>query len=59
MLARLLARRGVPVTLLEAHQDRPRLSIPWLVRVVLRLPLLRALPTRLVAFGPWKVPVKG
>ena len=41
-----------------ADRGRLRPHIPWLARLLLGLPLLRALPARLVAFGLWKVRVE-
>jgi 2-polyprenyl-6-methoxyphenol hydroxylase-like FAD-dependent oxidoreductase len=55
-----LAQRTVPPRLFwpaGRRSGRPR--IPWLLRLLLRLPLLRDLLARLVAFGFWKVRVEG
>ena len=36
-----------------ASQDSTR--VPWIVRLLVRIPILRDLPTRLIAFGPRRV----
>jgi 2-polyprenyl-6-methoxyphenol hydroxylase-like FAD-dependent oxidoreductase len=55
-----LAQRTIlPVAFRAAGKDRLRPRIPWLARLLLGLPLLRVLPARLAAFGPWKVRVEG
>ena len=70
-LAAVQRRREVPTRLIQGLQaivqrrvlapalssDQP-LRIPTALRVLLRLPILRALPARIVGFGFWPVRVK-
>jgi hypothetical protein len=41
------------------HGVRYQASGGWLVRLLFRLPLLRDLPARMVAYGLWRVHVEG
>lgn len=41
-----------------ALQSQQMMRIPWIVRAFFRVPYLRDLPARLVAFGPVRVPVE-
>jgi 2-polyprenyl-6-methoxyphenol hydroxylase-like FAD-dependent oxidoreductase len=50
-----LAQRRIVATVLRSRQA---LRVPGWVRFLMRLPLLRDLPGRLIAFGPWPVHVK-
>ena len=63
-LSEVQRRRERPVRLMQAFQAgiqnrflKPTLdatsppSIPWIVRVIARLPILRDIPPRLIAFG--------
>jgi 2-polyprenyl-6-methoxyphenol hydroxylase-like FAD-dependent oxidoreductase len=43
----------------SARDERFRPKIGWLIRLLFRLPLLRDLPGRMVAYGLWRVHVEG
>jgi 2-polyprenyl-6-methoxyphenol hydroxylase-like FAD-dependent oxidoreductase len=49
------AQKGIVANALRSQQ---MVRIPWFVRAFLRIPYLRDLPTRLIAFGPVRVRVE-
>jgi 2-polyprenyl-6-methoxyphenol hydroxylase-like FAD-dependent oxidoreductase len=50
-----IAQKRIIAAVLRSQQ-RP--SIPWFVRLLARLPIIRSVPARLVAFGPRRVRVE-
>ncbi len=71
-LAAVQRRRERPARLIQAGaglvqrvvgprlaRGRLPLRVPWLLRLLFRLPILRDLPTRLVGIGLWRVHVRG
>jgi 2-polyprenyl-6-methoxyphenol hydroxylase-like FAD-dependent oxidoreductase len=56
--AGILAQKTLlPLALRFPQRDQVRLRIPRLLRLLLRLPLIRTLPARLVGIGLWRVRV--
>ena len=57
-LAQELAQRWVVASALDPEPDEP-FRLPRSLKLALRVPVLRDLPARLIAFGAWPVRVRG
>ena len=57
-LAQELAQRWIVASALDTETEEP-FRLPRSLKVALRLPVLRDLPARLIAFGVWRVGVRG
>ena len=57
-LAQELAQRWVVANALDPEPDEP-FRLPRSLRLALRVPVLRDMPARLIAFGAWPVRVRG
>ena len=57
-LGQELAQRWVVASALDSESDEP-FRLPRSLKLALRVPVLRDLPARLIAFGPWPVRVRG
>ena len=56
-LAQELAQRWIVASALDPEPDEP-FRLPRTLKLALRVPILRDLPARLIAFGPWPVRVR-
>ncbi|MDP9454703.1 MAG: FAD-dependent oxidoreductase [Actinomycetota bacterium] len=57
-LAQELAQRWVVANALDPEREEP-FRLPRSLKLALRVPILRDLPSRLIAFGAWPVRVRG
>ena len=57
-LAQELAQRWVVASALDPDPDKP-VRLPRSLKLALRIPILRGVPSRIIAFGAWRVRVRG